>query len=95
MVRRRAVDALAQAGAAAHSAVPALTDLLKVPGGPVKKKLPPDELRVDAADALGALATVEDKEAIDTLTALTDKKQKNRALKMAANAALRKIRSNQ
>jgi HEAT repeat protein len=94
-VRRQAVDALAQAGTTARSAVPVLTDLLKVPAGKGKKKLPPDDLRVDAANALGALATVEDKEALDTLTALTANKQTNRAIKMAANSAIRKIRARQ
>jgi HEAT repeat protein len=98
-VRHQAIGALAQAGPAARSAVPVLTDLLKDPAAKTKvknnkKKMPADDLRVDAAEALGSIATASDKEAVEALTALTDKMQKNRALKMAANTALRKIRTN-
>jgi HEAT repeat protein len=95
MTRRQAVDSLSHAGAAAHSAVPALTQLVKENAGKNKKKMVPEDLRVDAATALGSLAQPDDKDAIATLEALVGKKSKApRGVKMAANMALRKIRSN-
>jgi HEAT repeat protein len=93
--RRQAVDSLSHAGAGAHAAVPALTALVKGPAGKNKKKMAPEELRVDAATALGSLAKASDTEAVATLEALGGQQSKApRGLKMAANMALRKIRNN-
>jgi HEAT repeat protein len=106
-VRRQAVQSLGDLGSAAHSAVPALTELLKEK--PVKEKLvkgkgkgkmmekkqpmAPESLRVDAATALGTLAKPDDTDIIETLSALTAKEAKTpRDLRQAANMALRKLR---
>jgi HEAT repeat protein len=95
--RRQAIDSLGSLGAAAHSAVPVLIEVVKGPGagGKNKKKMAPDDLRVNAATALGSLATPDDKDAIETLKALGDKKAKApRDLKQAAKTALNQIRRN-
>ncbi len=93
--RRQAINSLSSLGSGARSAVPALTEIVKEKTGKGKKALPED-LRVDAATALGTLATADDKETIEALQALLDKKSKApRGLKQAANMAIRKIRSNQ
>jgi HEAT repeat protein len=95
-IRRQAIDSLSGLGAEARSAVPVLTELLKekvVKGK--KKQMAPEDLRVDAATALGTLAKSSDKETIETLEALTEKKAKTpRGLKQAANTALKKIKNN-
>jgi HEAT repeat protein len=92
-MRRQAIDSLSDLGPAGHSAVPALTALLKEAPGKGKKKAGPDDLRVAAAAALGSLAARDDTEAVRALEALTDKKAKvGRDLRQAANQALRKIR---
>jgi HEAT repeat protein len=99
MTRRQAIASLSNVGSGAKSAVPALTEIVKEkpPGkGKNKNKNAPEDLRIDAATALGTLATADDKETIETLQALLDKKSKApRGLKQAANMALRKIRTNQ
>jgi HEAT repeat protein len=95
LTRRQAIDSLSKLGAAAHVAVPVLTELVKENTGKNKKKMTPEDLRIDAATALGSLATPGDKDTLDTLQALTDKKAKTpRGLKQAANMALRKIPKN-
>lgn len=97
MTRRQAITSLSSVGSAARSAVPALTEIVKEkPTGKGKKKPLPEDLRIDAATALGTLATAEDTEVIETLQGVLDKKSKApRGVKQAANMALRKIRSNQ
>ncbi len=96
MTRRQAISSLSDAGADARSAVPVLTEIVKERvAGKGKKKMAPEDLRIDAATALGVLARPSDKETIATLEALTEKKAKTpRGLKQAANAALKKIRRN-
>jgi HEAT repeat protein len=94
VTRRQAVESLGRLGADAHAAVPVLTALLKMNTGKSKKKMAPEDLRIDGATALGAIAKPDDKDALDTLRALTGSKTASRNLKMAANAALRKIRDN-
>jgi HEAT repeat protein len=98
MTRRQAIHSLSDLGPAGHSAVPVLTELLKEKTGKEKtgkKKVVPNDLRTDAATALGSLAKADDTDAIETLSALMDKKSKApRELKQAANQALRKIRRN-
>jgi hypothetical protein len=86
---------LSNLGPAGRSAVPALTELLKVKTGKGKKNAVPDDLRIAAATALGSLAAPGDKDAIAALESLVDKQSKApRELKQAANQALRKIRRN-
>jgi HEAT repeat protein len=93
LTRRQAIDVLSNLGPTGHSAVPALTDLLKVKTGQGKKNAVPDDLRITAATGLGSLATPGDKDAIAALESLVDKQSKaSRDLKRAANQALRKIR---
>jgi HEAT repeat protein len=95
LTRRQAIDSLSNLGAAGRSAVPVLTELLKVKPSKGKKKGPPDDLRVAAATALGSLAKPGDKDTIAALESLTGKKAiASRDLKQAANQALRKIRMN-
>ena len=94
-IRLVAIDSLSNLGSSRRSAVPALTSLLKGPGGKGKKKAVPEDLRVSAAVALGSLAARSDTETIKALESLTDKKAKTpRDLRQAANQALRKIRKN-
>ncbi len=96
-IRRQAIDSLSGVKEGARSAVPVLTELLKekVAKGGKKKQMAPEDLRVDAATALGSLANSSDKETIETLEALTEKKAKTpRGLKQAANTALKKIKNN-
>jgi HEAT repeat protein len=94
-IRRQAIDSLSGLGAGARSAVPVLAELLKVKTGKGKKKMAPEDVRVDAATALGYLAKPSDKQVIATLEALTDKKAKTpRDLRQAANTALKKIKMN-
>jgi HEAT repeat protein len=95
--RRQAIDALSQGGKDAHAAVPVLTELVKekpvVKGKNKKNPNAPEDLRVDAANALGTIATPDDKETVEALQSLADKKSKASGnLKRAANMALRKIR---
>jgi HEAT repeat protein len=94
-LRRQAIDSLGSLGSPAHSAVPALTDLVKGKTAKGKQKMAPDDLRINAANALGSLATVDDKDTIQMLQTLADRKTKApRGLKQAAAMSLRKIRSN-
>lgn len=103
-IRRKAIDSIGGLGAEARSAVPVLTAVVKEPPEikvkvkgktQTKKKMVPEDLRVDAAEALGALATADDKDTIETLKELTDKQAKTpRNLKQAASNALRKIERN-
>jgi HEAT repeat protein len=95
MLRRNAIASLSTLGSGARSAMPALTEIVKEKGGKGKKKPLPEDLRIDAATALGTLATADDTQVIEALQALLDKKSKApRGVKQAANMALRKIRSN-
>jgi HEAT repeat protein len=93
-IRRQAIESLSGLGADAHTAVPVLTDLISEKGAK-GKKMAPEDLRVDAAVALGYLAKPSDKGTMETLATLTDKQSKApRNLRMAANQTLRKIKNN-
>ena len=94
MLRFLAIDILSELGPAGHSAVPALTQLLKPKTGKNgKQKASPIDLRVPAAIALGSLAKASDTETVAALEAFTAKKAKAPGdLKRAANQALQKIR---
>jgi HEAT repeat protein len=92
MVRIKAAQGLAQIGAEARGAVPALTNILKAKvKGKGKGKRNDDDIRADVATTLGSIATKEDTAAIEALKAVSEGKQKNKALKQAAGDALRKI----
>jgi HEAT repeat protein len=95
-VRKKAADALGDMGpAAAKSAVPTLTALLK-PGkrkGKGKRMRDEDDIRLEVVTALGKLATPSDRAAVSALEGLLDrKKNRDRTLRKAANDALRKIK---
>jgi HEAT repeat protein len=93
-MRRQAIESLSGLGETARAVVPVLTDLIKQPAAKSKKKMAPEDLRADAATALGTLAKSSDKEVVETLEALTEKKAKTpRNLRMAANVALKKIKN--
>jgi hypothetical protein len=74
----------------ARAAVPALASVLKAKTKG-KGKYNDDDVRVDVAVALGAIATEEDKAAIEALRSVSEGKQRNKALKKAAGEALKKI----
>ena len=94
MVRRKAVESLAALG---RPAIPGLVEMVsgKPAAGGKKRPAADIEIRVEAVNALGQIASADDKAAVEALTALTGPKQGNRALRQAANAALRKIKNNQ
>ncbi len=87
VVRSYAVQALGRIGKAANSAIPAITRLLK------DKNALVDSMRYsrrhETAEALGRIATREDKDVIDALTlALLDS---NEAVRRSATSALEKL----
>jgi HEAT repeat protein len=92
-VRRKAAEALGALGQEARPAVPALTSALKggAPKGKAKKKMTPEDVRVDSARALGQVATEEDQGAVEALRAIAEGKGGNRELRRAAAEALRQI----
>jgi HEAT repeat protein len=92
-VRKKAADALGDMGPDARSAVPALTSLL-APTKRKGKRGDPEDIRLEVVNALGKLATASDTATISALEKLTGKKQRDRALRRAANASLRKIKRN-
>jgi HEAT repeat protein len=91
-VRRKAAIGLSKLGLRAHGAVSAMTDILsgKVKAGK-KGKGNDDDIRVEVASALGSVAKRDDAAAIKALKAVSEGKQKNKALKKAAGDALRQI----
>jgi HEAT repeat protein len=96
LVRRTAADALQAIGPEAKSAVPTLVLALKGVAGKGKKPIAMDrdaDVRVEIANALGAIASAGDKDALSALEALTDKKQRDRSLKQAATEAIKKIQA--
>lgn len=92
-VRKRAAQGLGKIGPSARGAVPALSDLLtmKVKMDKAKKNLNDDDIRTDAAVALGKLAKKEDTNAIEALKSVSEGKQRNKALQKVAQQALREI----
>ncbi len=76
----------------ARAAVPTLAGVLKGKvKGKGKGKFNDDDVRVDVAVALGAIAGPEDSAAIEALRSVSEGKQRNKALKQAAGEALKKI----
>jgi HEAT repeat protein len=94
-VRRRAVESLGALGRDARAALPVLVQVLKGTGGPGKKMMMGGtaDVRVAAATALGNIARSSDKEAVAALQSMTDKKQRDRSLRQAAQMSLQKIKS--
>jgi HEAT repeat protein len=93
--RRAAAEALGKLGSAAKPAIPALLEVLK------PLKAPPagssNEIRAEAAAALGEIATPTDKRAVETLKAVSDDRMAKRdpALMRAVNGAMKKIQAKQ
>jgi len=99
-VRKKAALSLGNMGLQARGAVPALADVLTGKVGNNKtnpkkkgKDLTDNDIRVEVATALGAIAKAEDTAAIDALKSVSEGKQKNKALKKAAADSLKKINS--
>ena len=91
-VRRKAVEALGLLGADAKSALPTLLEILN-PKGKRGNNVQDVDVRIEAANALGTLATKDDKAVVEALGAIVnDKKFPNRNIKQAAAAALKKIK---
>jgi len=92
-IRKKATQGLAKIGPQARGALPALTEMLTTPQKMAKGKanLNDDDVRLDAAVALGKLAKPSDTAAINALKLVSEGKQKNKALKKAAENALREI----
>ena len=57
-----------------------------------KKGASPDDLKMDAVSALGAIASAKDEDVIKTLETLNDPKSKNKALISATRDAIKKIK---
>jgi HEAT repeat protein len=95
-IRKRAAQGLGKMGLRARGAVRSLSDVLtgKIASPKAAKKgknLNDDDIRTEAAIALGSVAKAEDKVAIDALKAVSEGKQRNRALQKAAADSLRKL----
>jgi HEAT repeat protein len=91
--RRQAAEALGKMGASAKPAIPVLLEVLKPAKGP-----PPagsGDIRVEAATALGEIATPSDKRAVEMLKTVSDDKmlRRDRMLMKAVNDALKKIQA--
>jgi HEAT repeat protein len=98
-VRKKGAQGLGKIGLRARGAVGVLSDVvsgkIKSPSTAKKKgkNLNDDDIRIDAAIALGSVAKPQDKAAIEALKAVSEGKQRNKALKKAASDSLRKITS--
>jgi HEAT repeat protein len=92
MIRKKAALGLGKMGLQARGAVSALSDVLtgKIPNGTSKGKND-DDIRVEAATALGSVARAEDRAAIEALKSVAEGKQRNKALQKAAGDSLRQI----
>lgn len=92
-IRKKAAQGLAKIGPSARGALPTLTEMVtnaqKMAKG--KAALNDDDVRLDAAVALGKMAKPSDTDAINALKMVSEGKQKNKALKKAAESALREI----
>jgi HEAT repeat protein len=92
-VRRMAADGLGGMGADAKDAVPALIDAVKGVAPKGKKMDKDNDIRLEAAAALGEIATPKDKDALEALKTMNADKgaKKNKPLFDAVNAAVKKI----
>jgi HEAT repeat protein len=93
-VRRRAVEALGKIGPDAKPSLPALVAVLKmVPGGKKKNTDKDADLRIEAATALGHIASASDKDALEALRDLGSGKnlKQNKGLGDAIKKAVQEI----
>jgi HEAT repeat protein len=92
-VRRSAILGVAKQGTDARTALPALLDVVKEKDGTGKKGPPSStSLKIDTVNAIGAIATAKDDDAIKTLEGMIDKKTKDKALVSAVREAVKKIK---
>ncbi len=93
LLRRRAAESLGNMGADAKDAVPALMDALKGVAPKGKKMDKDGDIRLEAADALGNIATADDKDVVDALKSINGEKgaKKNKTLFDTINGAVKKI----
>jgi HEAT repeat protein len=97
-IRRKAIASLGQIGPDAHLAVGVLTEVVNggYKGQPPKTKkgaMPADDLRPDAATALGDIANASDTAAITALNQLGDGKKKQKGLQKLVKDAVKKIQA--
>jgi HEAT repeat protein len=100
-VRRKAISSLGQIGTDAKAAVPVLTDVVKgmyAPSAQKGKKTPAakiEDLRPDAATALGEIAAAKDSAALAALEDLVGgkKNKKDKNLKKTISDAIAKIKA--
>jgi HEAT repeat protein len=92
-LRRSAAQALGAMGSDAKGGVAALTDVLKGIAPKGKKMDKDGDVRLEAAEALGSIATPDDKDALEALKAINAEKnaKQNKPLFDAINAAVKKI----
>ncbi|NBO92395.1 MAG: hypothetical protein EBV06_08825 [Planctomycetia bacterium] len=92
-VRKKAAQGLGKIGPQARGAVPVLSELVtgKTNTKTKKKDLSDDDIRIDAAAALGKVAKKEDSVALEALKSVSEGKQKNKTLQKAAQESLREI----
>ena len=92
-MRRKAISALGNIGPDAKAAIPALVAQVKMAGGNKKNPVKDGDLRLEAATALGQIASASDKEALDALKELQGGKdlKKNKSLGDAIKAAIKEI----
>jgi HEAT repeat protein len=92
-VRRKAIDAVGEIGPDAKSAIPALIGALKMAGGNKKNPNKDTDCRVEAATALGHIATAKDTDALDALKEIGGGKdlKKNKNLGDAIKKAINEI----
>jgi HEAT repeat protein len=93
-LRRRAIIALGKLGPDAKSTVPMLTELVPTKTKTGKPAMNRDnELRVEAINALGEIATMNDKETVDLFKEMADEKGVDRMVKQAITRAMSKIKN--
>ena len=93
-LRRKAIIALGKLGSEAKSTVPMLTELVPTKTKTGKPAMNRDnELRVEAINALGEIATMNDKETVDLFTEMLAEKGGDRNVRMALTKALAKIKN--
>lgn len=92
-VRRKAIESVGKIGPDAKSALPTLVAELKMSGGAKKNPNKDRDFRVEAAIALGHVATANDKETLDALRDIAGGKdlKQNKSLGDALKSAIKEI----
>jgi len=92
-VRRKAAEALGKIGPPAKSAIPALVESLGAGAGKAAKKGPADmsSIRVDVVNALGEIATANDKNVVSALQGIMVRRDPG--MQQAIRSAVKKIQN--